>query len=184
MKKRIKVFLLIISLILLVGCSFNSEPGTVKGLTEENKYIYDFLLSGPLDNNKVDNKRFYLFSEDGRFIYTYTTEIMYNDSPNVLMNRGTWELDGLDLILHRDENITQVPNRNGFKLEYTKNKVTEIISDLHLITYDENKQYLYGNRFFYVKNIENEEYINEVRNYLKNGIKKVNIDRLKELENK
>lgn len=178
MKRKIFLFLILSMLVFMTGCTTDTR--------KENKHILDFLLNNVVDDNgRTSNNQFYMFSKDGKFIYNKSTKVRLNKAKSILFIKGTWTLEGNNLILKQEEMAYQSldATKTEYKVEYTKVNNTIEFKDLKIKKDSNGVQYLNGDKCAIMKKLnDNKEYLKEIRYYLKHDINNVDLEKLKKLE--
>ncbi len=184
-KKFLLVFAIIVSLF-ITGCGKDNSKTT--GSTKENKNISDFLIDNAVDTNNMTNtNHFYLFSKDGKFIISNSTEVKFRKPKVVLFIKGSWKLNGNNLTLKHEEIAYQSldAGTGEYSIEYDITDITEEYKNLKLDKTSNGDQYLIGDECsIFKKSNNNKDFIKEVRSYLNKDIKDVDLKKLKELEAK
>lgn len=93
MKKILLIIL--ISIIFVTGCSkeptdLGNETKIVER-TEKEQEMYDFLTTNVLTTSTLSDNRFLVFTEDGKFLRYYSSEILFPTWNNILIEAGTYE---------------------------------------------------------------------------------------------
>ena len=189
-----KLFLAIfISCLFLTGCKTDeviNETNQTQSLTKEEKAVLEFLTSNVLDTSPTyKNNRFYIFTEDGKYLHYYGSRIVLNEFDNILIDTGTYEYKGGTLYLNHLYNYTQkyYDESNTYKLELLEDNRTESFEDFKIVVRERSEGdfvYLSGKGLRIEKKNDNvpKELVELLKTYLENDFKDLDFNKLKSLE--
>jgi hypothetical protein len=131
-----KILLILFMVLILFGCKkeeviVEENNTTVVEKTEEEKKMYDFLTNNVLTTSVLSENRCLVFTEDGRFLRYYSSEILFPTSQNVLLIAGTYEYK---------DNTLYLNNKVYYSLDYD-----DATNSILFHKSDDNRTYKYEN---------------------------------------
>ncbi len=182
-----------ISCLFLTGCKTDeviNETNQTQSLTKEEKDVLEFLTSNVLDTSPTyKNNRFYIFTEDGKYLHYYGSRIVLNEFDNILIDAGTYEYKGGTLYLNHHYNYTQkyYEESNTYKLELLEDNRTESFEEFKMVIRERSEGdfvYLSGKGLRIEKKNDNvpKELVELLKTYLENDFKDLDFNKLKSLE--
>jgi hypothetical protein len=155
----------------------------VEGLNSDNQFIFDFITKNLVFTTRDSKKLFYIFGEDGKYIVNYGSKNS-TKYESLLFIKGEWKLDGTTLVLNPNECVYWVPNeeQTELHLEYRDYKLKNpetFVNIVKEVLKPTTQEYLHAEgHSLYLSKMEDEEYIKEVRYYLENDLKDIDIEKL------
>ena len=186
MKK--KIFIIVLICFICIGCGKSNDTSMIKGASKDNKFVTDYLLGNVIDNNLRSSKyQFYIFSEDGKFVYKYSTEVQARRAKAPLIVKGTWTLNENNLTLKQEEIVFQAVDSvtSEYTTEYAKVDNVIEYKNVELSKLENGTQYLKSDTgSLHKKETYSKEYVKKIKYYLDHDIKDIDVKELQKMEAK
>ena len=191
-----KILLILFMVLILFGCKKEEIPveennTTVVERTEEEKKMYDFLTTNVLTTSILSENRCLVFTEDGRFLRYYSSELLFPTSQNVLLIAGTYEYKDNTLYMNNKVrySLDYDKDTNSILFNKTDDNRTYKYENYPLVdkeSYGERRIYAGGYNIFRLDIADPEKVPEALSTYLKNSLlndlQDFNLDKVKSLE--
>ncbi len=188
MKRLLLIFLI---LICLVGCGkkeVKDDSETVR--TESEKQMYEFLTKNVLTVSTEYDNRCFIFTDDGKFLRYYSSELVFPKWNNILMKYGTYKYKDGTIYLNylKSYNLNYDSKKDTHVLEIKDEVKNEQFEKFNLVEKDtpDGKFYYAGEyptfRLYIVKDNVPLELSDYLRKSLKNDLKDFKLEEAKALE--
>lgn len=127
MRKNILVAIVCLVLLMgLTGCgNKDSKEKTTVKRTEQEQAIFDYITEHTLTLSTLSANKFFVFSKDGKYARYYSSKVVMEKYPILLLETGTYDIKDDTLTFHMKRQFLDNYNATNKKYEFTKIDATK-----------------------------------------------------------